>query len=895
MSDPRQPDADELAAVVADGRPFDWSAVEASGRQRPLRALWQAVRRTEGDRTALPPARAVLSAPLVWITMAALAKAAVTAGVLGFALQSVNMTQVVTLASFTLVGAVLVYGGRRDVRARRLGVLLVLLGSVMTKPLLRQVFEAWAGPAWLITATKGVVAEAMLPFALWSFVEVFPQSAWSPRDARWMGWGLAGSMSIGVLLLVANVAIASGANVPGLWTLDRDTTVVNGFWPIVVFVMVPALRIMLRRRHDAEPDERAKVTAFVASIITAFLPATAIITVYYVQTIRLWMQFHDALTEAAMYSGLVVLPLATTYAVLAHGLLRVELVLRSAARYALARGSLMVLGVGPLMLFALYVYQHRDRPVGMLFADPLGRTLLGVSAAGATLLTMRVHIQRLIDRALRRDGVSLASALDLFARRSGEGLGLGDVAEAVRHSVVAAFHPATVALLIADRARDAFVPVGASVSPLSRTTWLAQSLTGVRDPVVVDLEDAHGVARLLPHADQAWLADSGVVVLAPLGASGGTLCGLLAVGPMAGGRDYTDADLRYLGALAAAAAPAIESRLLRSVNAAGRQLDDVRWEDESGRECPACGRTFAADVNACRACGVATAPMGIPVHLHGKFTVTRRLGAGGMGVAYLADDDALGRAVVLKTLPRVRPEAVEQLRREARAMAQVSHPAVATIHGLESWRAVPVLVVEYLPGGTLADRLRRGPLPEVEVVAVARHVLSGLRRLHEVGLLHRDLKPSNIGFAADGTAKLLDFGLSRLRAGAVAATDMSGSSADGVSTQSKAEPTSTALAGTPAYMSPELVAGRAPSPADDVWALAVVMLEALQGGHPWANQSMREVLQRLRTAEAPGWTTEGLECSLKLRRLLAATLSREPGERLTTASAFESKLDQAYQ
>lgn len=885
------PEADELAAVVADGRPFDWSTIDDTREHRPLLALWRAVRRSERDRTAPPVTRATHPAGFAWLTILVILKAVGTSGLLALAPGAVDVTQVITLVSFTVVGAGLAYGGNRDLRARRLGVVLLLVGSVMTKPLLRQVSEAWTEAPAQLALSQRIAFESMLPAAMWLFVAVFPASVWSPRDAVLLRRGLVSSTVTGLVLLGGNALIALGLTFPGLWIVDRDTGGSSAFWAIVFPQIAAALAFMLCRRRDAEPAERSKVNAFAASLVLALAPATLIIMGYWmVPTLRDWFEVHFAATGAAMYSGLIALPVVTSYAVLAHRVVRVDLVLRSASRYALAKGLLLTATLGPLALLSAYFYRNQHQTVGELFSSGLGRTLLGLSIGGAMLLAARDRIQRVIDRAWRRDTVSLASALDVFARRSGEGVGLGDVVDAMQRSVVAAFHPRVVAVLIADRTRDAFVPVGAALAPLARATLLAEALTGVRDPVVVDLEDAQGVARLLPRADQDWLADAGVVVLAPLMASGGTLCGLMALGPMTSGRDYTDGDLRYIGALAAAASPAIESRLLRPSGSVSSPLDDVRWDDESGRECPSCGQTFAADVNACRSCDSVTTPMPLPVHLHGKFTLTRRLGAGGMGVVFLAHDDALGRPVALKALPRVRPEAVEQLRREARAMAQVSHPALASIHGLESWRAVPVLVVEYLNGGTLADRLRAGPLPESEVIALARHVVGGLGRLHAAGLLHRDLKPSNIGFAADGTAKVLDFGLSRLRIGAVDDAGLYDSAARGVSGELGTEPDATSLAGTPAYMSPEVVAGRPPAPTDDLWALAVVMVEALRGTHPWAALSVREVLRRLRSAESPGASHEPLRCSKELSRLLHRALSPMHVERPQTAAEFEREV-----
>jgi hypothetical protein len=885
----RPPDADELAAVVADGRPFDWATAGTGREHSTLAALWRAVRKSQGERPALPTTRPALSVPLVWVTLAALIKAGAAAGAAFATIDAVNVPQLVALLSFTIVGAGLIYGGHRDLRARHLGVVLVLLGSVMTNPLLRQADAAWPVLPTLVGLLRGVVLEAMLPAALWLFVQSFPQAVWSPRDTAWLRRGLRWSTAIGVVLMVANALFAAGAPWPGLAALNRNLPDSSYFWRLVVVMAMPALAAMWWRRRDAVADERAKVTAFMAALVLALLPSAAVIGLRATPA-GVWLLSHFDLTGAVMFSGLIALPLATAYAVVAHRVLDVQLVLRNAARYALARGTLLTAALGPLTLLLIFAYRNRTLPVDVLFESATGSGLLVISAAGGALLAARGRLQARLDRALHRDSVSLAAALDNFARRSGEGLGLGDVAAALQHTIASACHPEVVGLFIADRVRSALVPVGTPLPSLPRETWLVRSLVGVREPVVVDLEDPHGVARLLPRVEQDWLADTGVVVLVPLVAGGGDLCGVVALGRRSNGEDYSEADLAFLGALSAAAAPVIESRLLRTAGLLHAPLDEVRWEDESGRECRACGRTFAADANVCVNCGHPTTPMAIPMRLHGKFTVSRRLGAGGMGIAYLAQDDALGRPVALKTLPRVMPEAVDRLRREARAMARVSHPALATIHGIESWRAVPVLVVEFLAGGTLADRLRQGPVPEAEVVRMAQHVLGGLARLHESGVLHRDLKPSNIGFTSDGTAKVLDFGLSRFRVGGADEIDLFGSGPGGVSTDSTAEQGVSTLAGTPAYMSPELVAGRPPSATDDLWALAVVMVEALEGRHPWAGLDVPEVLHRLRLGQAPESGNAGHGCPGGLSELLARALSREPGERPQTADDFEREL-----
>ncbi len=895
------PDPEELAAVVADGRAFDWSALNPGRERRTLTALWRSVRaQSPAGSSDLPRLRAPLAFPLGLLSVVAIAKGIVALVIAALALAPVDGLQVATLVSFGLVGSSLIYGGVRDIRARHLGVLLLLVGSVVVNPLLRQGSAAWTPmPEWLIWL-RGLAVEAFLPAALWLFVRDFPAAAWSPRAERRLRWGLRLSVWVGSALLVANLALAARLSLPGLWAFERNTAGTGFFWPLQFVLLAPALVAMIRRRRDGDPAERAKVTAFVLALVVAVLPAVMVIGLAgRGSPLRPWLLAHFTLTGLILYSGLIVMPVTTAYAVLAHRVIRVELVLRNAARYVLARGTLTTFTVGPVVLLAGYAYRHRDMAIGALVTSPMGRGLLVLAALAATLLVARQRLLSYIDRRLGRDGVSLASALDEFSRRAVQGLGLGEVADALARAVTAAFHPEVVVLLVADHARDAFVALGSPLRPLARGSWLADAMAGTRDPVVVDLERPDDVARLLPRGDQEWLADGRVTVLAPLVASGGDLCAVLVLGRMTSERPYANADLGFLAALTAAAAPMVETRLLRASSwLPGRRPGEVDWDDESGRECPACGRVFAADTHTCPTCAQTTRPMAIPVRLVGKFTLVRRLGEGGMGVVYLAHDDALDRPVAVKTLPGVLPQAVERMRREARAMARVSHPALATIHGMESWRAAPVLVVEYLAGGTLSDRLCRGPMAEPAVVAMTRHVLAGLSHLHRAGITHRDLKPSNIGFTAEGSAKVLDFGLSRLVGDGAGLASIYGQADDAHAPEVAEEVGKAAvggiagsgLAGTPLYMSPELLNGRAPEARDDLWALAVMMQEALAGTHPWAAFGVDEVIRRIRTTGAPAVMRGGEACSDSLAALLTRALARDQRDRPQSADEFERDL-----
>jgi serine/threonine protein kinase len=277
----------------------------------------------------------------------------------------------------------------------------------------------------------------------------------------------------------------------------------------------------------------------------------------------------------------------------------------------------------------------------------------------------------------------------------------------------------------------------------------------------------------------------------------------------------------------------------------------------------------------------------LPFELAGKFRLDRLLGSGGMGVVYRAVDLELGRSVALKTLPRLKGGALGRLRREARSMATFVHPNLALLFGLESWQEVPVLVVEYLEGGSLASRLPPG-LPERLALQVVADIAGALDAMHRQGHLHRDVKPQNIAFAADGTPKLLDFGLAHLASEGLAAIE---AERDAVELTAEERLTrSGTVVGTPLYLSPEVSMGDPPSPAQDLWSLHLVLWESLTGEHPLAQCAPHKMLQRLLSADLPFERLGAAGVSRGVVQLLAAGLSPEPAARLGTAAEVRRAL-----
>ena len=258
--------------------------------------------------------------------------------------------------------------------------------------------------------------------------------------------------------------------------------------------------------------------------------------------------------------------------------------------------------------------------------------------------------------------------------------------------------------------------------------------------------------------------------------------------------------------------------------------------------------------------------------------VVSPLGAGGMGEVWRATDTRLGRDVALKLLPEAfasDPDRLARFEREAKVLASLSHPNIATLFGLEEIAGLRVLAMELVEGEDLSERLKRGPIPVDEAVAIARQIAEALEEAHEKGVVHRDLKPANVKLTPDGKAKMLDFGLAKAWEGPGAATsDLSQSP-----TLAHTGTAAGLILGTAAYMSPEQARGKAVDRRADIWAFGVVLFEMLTGRKLFEGETVSDVLAAVLTRE-PQWGALPRETPVSVRRLVERCLERDPKLRL---------------
>jgi len=260
------------------------------------------------------------------------------------------------------------------------------------------------------------------------------------------------------------------------------------------------------------------------------------------------------------------------------------------------------------------------------------------------------------------------------------------------------------------------------------------------------------------------------------------------------------------------------------------------------------------------------------------YEITAPLGRGGMGEVYRARDTKLGRDVAIKILPREMsgdPERIARFQREARTLATLQHPNIASVYGFEEIAEARFLVMELVEGEDLAQRLARDPLSVDEAIAVATQIAAGLDAAHERGIVHRDLKPANVVLASDGAAKVLDFGLAR----AYGPEPESPEDLDHSPTITAGMTQAGTILGTASYMSPEQAKGRPVDQRADIWAWGVILWEMLAGRRLFTGDSVSDTLagvlrQDIDVDELPDGTPANV------RRLLAKCLERDPKRRL---------------
>ena len=533
---------------------------------------------------------------------------------------------------------------------------------------------------------------------------------------------------------------------------------------------------------------------------------------------------------------LVFLPVTFTYAVIAHRVVGVEVVIRRGLRYLLARNVLRAAIFLPIILLGLRVVSNPDRTVSQILFDNPFYSALALAAGFA--LFVRDRLRRWLDRRFFRDVHEAERLLRELVSEIKFHDSLSDLVALVSRRIERALHPQGVHVFLIDNPLDRHGPgEGGRLPPDSTIARLLGHRAVAHD---VPFPPAS-----LPAHEAEWLESLGARLAVPIGGGDERLVGLLLVGEKKADEPYSSEDRRLLEAVAGQIAIVYENASLKraAVEDARVKQEVLARVDASGlnllKECPHCGACYdRADETCVRDGQALTLSLPIDRTVDGKYRLEQLLGRGGMGTVYSATDLRLGRSVAVKLL-RSGTLASDQARRrfdrEARASARLHHPNIITVYDYgNTGHDLAYLVMERLVGTTLrAEIQRRGRLQPAVAAVWFEQILDGVCAAHSAGIIHRDLKPENVFVSygergAPASIKLLDFGLAKLK---LADPD-----------ESRSLTQAGAVIGTLAYMSPEQLSGAPVDQRTDVFAIGVMVVEALTGRNPFRKDDARETV-----------------------------------------------------
>ena len=904
---------ESVADAVAAGEAVDWGDVEQAAAdtgdadlisQLRIVSAIGAGRRgpdSRGSTRAATWSRAVETGVAVVLAIA-VAQLALTI-LAAPTLVQIGWLHTVNVLIFGVGGVVLLAGGGRDRRLPLLGGLFLAISSAFAAMLMS---SRGAGVNGATAALLGpLLPEAFLPLMMWRFVREFPADVQRPQ-AHWVTSAFVNiTFGVGAVLFMANAIGRFGDSTVPAWLtwlfglLDREQAE-GVYWPLLFAAGAPAIPFLAWKTRLAMYEERRRVMLFVGALAVGLTPfVLAVVATPFVPALR------DPVVQqrvgVVLYAALASIVPITAYSVVVDRVMDLQFFIRTALQYALARYAVWCVSIGPLLYLGFDIHANQQLTIAEYFARARPAGPLAISAVGLTSMVFRQHLLGAIDRWFRVPPADESKTLARLEYRFRTVDSLRGVTGALAEELSQALHAESVAVLLLSDDGTELVPVEGATDRMGRDSALLEIVRSTRGDVRLDSHALESIARLLPLVDQEWLHDAGAHLLSPLVGSTGVLLGLVAIGEARTGFPYTAAHFALVTAAGGRAAMQIENRQLRGCRAEqsrpqrAPKRQGLDWHDEPAVCCPACSLVWGPETRHC-SCGTRTAIAALPLFVQGKFRLERLLGAGGMGVVYLAVDMVLDRRVAIKTLPSLRSESADRLCLEARTMATVLHPNLALIYGTEQWRGTPMLIVEYLDGGTLRDSIRRGPVSYADVVKLGIVLADVLDRMHASGVLHRDVKPSNIGYTSDRRPKLLDFGLALLDRGrdSLPAAEPPSSLAVEVLARST-DPSATVtfgdrLVGTPLYLAPEALAGTTPQPSFDLWGLALVLYEALAGNHPFAAADVGSVLAATERGRVPDIRDYRPTCPAKLATFLGDALSLNQTRRPNTARAMRSEL-----
>jgi eukaryotic-like serine/threonine-protein kinase len=625
----------------------------------------------------------------------------------------------------------------------------------------------------------------------------------------------------------------------------------------VVYVVASFVAVIVGYRRETDLTARRRVRVLAFGSMVGMLSVLPIVIDYWRADAMLGPTvFVSPATAVGTLVGLL-LPASFAYAILKQRLFDIDYIVRRSLQYALARRVLESLVPLAAAAFAIDLWINRQVSIGEILRARgwMYATLAGLAVIAR--LRRDVWLEGL-DRRFFRERYNAQRVLRSISEEIRQAPKLSSSGPHIVARLEEALHPELAALLVRESGARAYTalaiaPVGTRLEPLAADSAIAGLLALLRQPIRAAPHDRDSLLRQLPPEDLEWLRRHRLELLVPSRFSADGPEAFFVLGAKRSEEPYSAQD---------------EDMLMTIGHGVALLLP--RSSSDGFDECPVCGLCYELGTGRCAEEDSPLARQTVSRVLGGRYRLMRRIGRGGMGTVYAADDLALERRVAVKLLREdiADPSGAERFRTEARIAAALAHPNIVTVYDIGvTVGGHAFFVMELLEGVTLDEALHReGRFAPDRVLHLLKEVGAAVKAAHARQLIHRDLKPANI-FLCRGNAgevpKILDFGLAKaLEASRTPALTQFG-----------------IVAGTPRYMAPEHLRGQEASSDWDLWALAGITLEMLAG---------------VNALDGPQGATPRLDClSPPLRQLFAAALSPDPLDRPTDVDEFLGALERA--
>lgn len=649
-----------------------------------------------------------------------------------------------------------------------------------------------------------------------------------------------------------------------LWNIDLALTIfsenksvlfllenISNFFYVFCLVLFPT--VIVSNFTKATSEERKKITLVVLSFLISFLPKILFTFLFIAQSFFSQNESQDNISflETIYVYTLpfidylqITIPIAIGYSVLKHRIFGIDVVIRRSLQYFFAKNTLKTISLFPIAAFVISIYRDRQLPMGEAFSQ--NSIYLYLLIAAGISLRYQAQVKDWLDKKFFREAYNQEKILIDLIEEIKQKDSIAEISALVSRQVELALHPKTLQIFYRKEEKQDLTLDYSLIK-------VQEHLSISRHSEILNIFEKQEKAQEYPfnqelsEVEKHWLELHAITLIVPMKATDHHLIGLLLLGEKKSEEPYSDTDKNLLQTIASQVAFVYENTLLKSrVGKEQKIKRDVlaRFEEQNinlVKECPLCGTCYDSNVQVCSKDN-RELTLSLPVErtIENKYRLEKLLGRGGMGAVYQATDLRLNRLVAIKILLGNMfgdQEALRRFEREARASAKLTHPNIIAIYDygrLPSEGAY--LVMELIQGVSLRSKLAKfGKLKPNVVAQYFEQLLEGIKAAHKVGVIHRDLKPENILIADSDNLKqqikILDFGLAKVKQQTIF---------DSVSLTAPGT-----IMGTFGYMPFEQLSGEDVDERCDIFALGVMIVEALTGKRPFQGKTYADMMNSL--------------------------------------------------